>query len=128
MLTKKCRYGLHFGLIGNGCSALFGALVAIAVRTFCHRPFLVTVDCWMQVQIASGAALISYSMVALERRTKGGCEILTAAVVATTGIMALKYSTAEWKSIQTLFALTAVMKPLSGRVANYLSPRPVGAG
>jgi hypothetical protein len=126
ILTTKCRQGLHFGLIGNGCSAFLGALATIGFRTFCHRHFLITVDCWMQINIASGAALISYLIVALERRSKGGYEILTVAVVTITGIMALKHSTAEWRSVQTLFALTSVMKPLSGRCANYLSPMPVG--
>jgi len=84
--------------------------------------FPVDVDEGMQIQIASGAALISYFVVALERKMKRG-SILMAAVMVLTIIMALKYS--EWKSIQTIFAVAATMNPLSVRLANYLSPMPV---
>jgi len=58
---------------------------------------------------------------AFERRAKAVSEVVTAVAVGFIALMALRYSTAEWKSVQTIFALTAVMKPISARVAEYLS-------
>ena len=127
-LGTRLGHDLHYGLIANGGSALAGALVVIIVRASSDHSFLIAVNCEMLLQVAIGAALISYFMAALERKVQWACEFVTAASVAIIGLMVLRFSTAEWKSVQTLFAITAVMKPISARLASYLSPTLASAG
>ncbi len=120
--VAKWKDGLHKGLTANGLSALIGALAIIGIRTLRPHDFPVNLDEHMQGEIAIGGALISYFIATMERKAKWVSDVVTAGAVVFTALMALRFSTIEWKSVQTVFAVTAAMKPIGARAADFLSP------
>jgi hypothetical protein len=122
---KRAQKGLHYGLVGNGVSALTGIIGAIAVRALSHGHFPVQGDVWMVPNVLVGAAFISYWYVACEKRNPPLYRAVSAIVAICVVLTMLRHSGSDWfRPMSAVFWFAGALKPAIDWIPKVLSASP----